>query len=154
MFPSLKEFFLEIKGKKVLFVGLGNEMRGDDGAGLYFVEKIAELNRNNWRVLKVGVSLENWLGRIISSDSSLIVLVDSSYFGGKVGEMKLLDLKKITAPGFTHNFSFPMVIHMMEESGKEVKFLGIQPKRTKLGEELSSEVKGSIEKFFLWLKNA
>jgi len=37
---ELKKLFTSIKDKRILFVGLGNYQRGDDGVGLYIVEQL------------------------------------------------------------------------------------------------------------------
>ena len=84
--------FLENKKKSVLFVGIGNVLLTDDGAGVYISHRIKEIGKR--RVLTVEVSIENYIGKINDFQAEVIVLIDSVNFNRHAG---FYDLIKVDA---------------------------------------------------------
>ena len=62
------------KDRKILFVGIGNLLRQDDGIGVYISTRIKE--RNNIKVITAEVSIENYIGKINSVEHDTLVIID------------------------------------------------------------------------------
>jgi hydrogenase 3 maturation protease len=121
---------------RLLFVGVGNVLRRDDGVGVYISRNIRK--RKKIHVLTAEVSLENYLGKIRSMDPDRLVIIDCMEMGAPPGTYRLLQVDQVEDLTFvTHNISlnklagfFPCPTHV----------LGIQPAQVDFGEELSQEV--------------
>ncbi len=74
--------------KHILFVGLGNVLRRDDGVGVYLAQKL--LTNQHIRVLNVEVSLENYIGKINAIHPEVLILMDSVDFNRKPGYSALI----------------------------------------------------------------
>lgn len=137
--------------EEIVFVGLGNEQRGDDAAGLFFVDRLQNRPEfKNAHFLQAGVSPENYLQQILSFRAGIIVFIDASRWGGAPGEIAWLTTNIIERVGIsTHAFSITMVEDYLKAHQQlEFKYLGIEPMSTVFGEGLSKQVKNSLEKFF------
>ena len=147
---EIYEKLKDLSTKKALLVGLGNEMRGDDGAGIYLVKEFSrDFFFPNWRFQIVGSSPENFLNKFCEEE--LIVFVDACHHGGKIGEIKFINPQELKGCGFTHSFS-PLIFEYLQKKGKKVMLLGIQPKTTEFGKGLSKEVKKEMDSFLKGLK--
>jgi hydrogenase 3 maturation protease len=141
---SLKSLFEE-RDKRILFVGIGNVLRSDDGVGVYVCNKI---NKSPYiDTLIVEVSIENYIKKINDLDPDILVLVDCADLNRAPGYAELLPVEKIRdfTPG-THNISLKRVSEFFK---MQVLVLGIQPGSVSIGENLTSQVKksaGSIVK--------
>jgi len=125
---------------KILILGIGNSMKGDDGAG----PALASMVKNG---INAGVAPENYTGEIKRMKPDTLVMVDAIDFGGKPGCVRIIDEGKIGNISLsTHNISLKTFTSYLKSEMPRLNILliGIQPKQCGLGEELSSEVKESI----------
>jgi hydrogenase 3 maturation protease len=138
---SLEEILASAENRRILFVGIGNVLRSDDGVGVYICRRIRESNQLS--VLIAEVSIENYIGKINSLNPGILVLVDCVNLHESPGRFKLLDINDLEDLTYnTHNISlhrlgdfFPMQVHV----------LGIQPESLSFGEELTPQVKKSAD---------
>lgn len=136
MFNNLHSI-LRGEDRKILFVGIGNLLKSDDGAGVYISRKIEE--REKVSALTVEVSIENYLGKINSLNPELLVLIDCMDFGEEAGTYKLLDISQVQDLTYnTHNISLKKLKDFFK---MPVFVLGIQPANLDFGENLSYLVK-------------
>lgn len=132
MFSDLKEL-LSQKGKKILFAGIGNLLKSDDGAGVYISSKIKKSDHIS--SLNVEVSIENYIGKINSLNPDILVLIDCMEMYSPPGTFKLLPVKIVKDLTFnTHNISLS---RLSEFFAMPVYILGIQPKKIDFGEKIS-----------------
>jgi hydrogenase 3 maturation protease len=138
---SLKSLF-EQKGKRILFVGIGNVLRSDDGVGVYICKKIHKSSYLD--TLIVEVSIENYIKKINDLDPDILVLVDCADLNRAPGYAELLPVAKIKdfTPG-THNISLKRVSEFFK---MKVLVLGMQPGSLSIGEELTSQVRESADR--------
>jgi hydrogenase 3 maturation protease len=130
---------LEDKRQKILFVGIGNVLRSDDGAGVYICRNL-KLSRT-WSVLIVEISIENYIGKINRSGAGILVLVDCVDFGKEPGYYDLLPAGELLDLTFhTHNISLKKISELFT---MPAWILGIQPADTSFGENLSGSVRGA-----------
>lgn len=138
---------------KVSVVGIGNPLRGDDGIG---PEIIKRLNNPLPRLLlfDVGETPENYLGRIVKQKPDTIVLIDAVDFGSSPGTIKIIEKGDIRNESLsTHNVSLNLVAkYLQKETSADVFLLGVQPKTTEFGREISQPVREGLEKIVRMLK--
>lgn len=124
---------------KILFVGIGNVLKSDDGVGVYICNRITPSNYIS--ILTVEVSIENYLGKINKSDASLLIFVDCTDLRKTPGDWNFLPSEELLDLTFhTHNISLKMISGLFSVP---VWILGIQPGNTSFGEDLTPEVKNT-----------
>lgn len=138
---------------KVSIVGIGNRLRGDDGAG---PEIIKRLNKPlpSLFLFDVGETPENYLGKIVKQKPDTIVLIDAVDFGSSPGTIKIIEKDDIKDESLsTHNASLNLVAkYLQKETSADVFLLGIQPETIEFGREISQPVKESLEKIVRMLE--
>lgn len=124
---------------KILALGIGNVMFGDEGAGVHFV-RMMEQNydfsspKHSLNFLDGG-TMANHLAPIISNYDYLIVCdcIDAS--GGAVGDVYFFDFDdappKINWSGSAHEVEMLQTLQMMDLVGDrpKTKIIGVIPKR-------------------------
>lgn len=141
MSVSLKNI-LSQTDKRILFVGVGNVLKQDDGVGAYISRKIKETKQI--LSLTVEVSIENYIGKINSLNPDILILIDCMDMKSVAGTYKLLSLNEIQDMTFnTHNIS----LSRLSEFFRMPAFvLGIQPEKIDFGENISYLVKKFADK--------
>jgi hydrogenase maturation protease len=138
---SLKKL-LSQKDKKILFVGIGNLLKMDDGVGVYISSNIKQTSSIS--ALTVEVSLENYIGKINSLDPDILVLIDCVEMNSAPGTHKLMSVSNLQDLTFnTHNISLKRFQDFFK---MPVYLLGIQPEKIKFGENISYLVKAEADK--------
>jgi hydrogenase maturation protease len=139
--PESLSSLISQKHKKLLFVGIGNVLRSDDGVGVYLCKR---LNTNkNISTLIVEVSIENYVKKINDLNPDVLILVDCVNFNKKPGYFYFLPVEKIKDfTTSTHNISLKRISEFFD---MEVLVLGIQPASLIFGENLSRQVKESAD---------
>ena len=141
-----------LKGK-VVILGIGNTLRGDDGIGSILASRLQ--GKVPWVVYEAGESPENYLGKIIKDKPDNIVIIDAVDFGATPGEFRVLEEEDIKSANLyaTHNASITLTINYLKSDLKaDIIILIVQPQAIKLGEELSpciSDTLGKLENWFL-----
>ena len=148
MFKGL-DILLSRKGEKILFVGIGNVLKKDDGVGVYISRKIK--NRGLVSSLTVEASIENYIGKIITLNPDILILIDCAEMKLPVGSFRLMTLNHIEDLTFnTHNISLR---RLSEFFTMEVYILGIQPEDIDFGENISYLVKEVADKIIKQINN-
>jgi hydrogenase 3 maturation protease len=145
----LKKFIFSKGENPVLFVGIGNVLRKDDGAGVFISRKIVETSYI--RTLTVEVSIENYIGKINQLRPRRLVLVDCADLKMSPGSFRLSGLEKIEDLTFnTHNIS---LARLRDFFAMPAWLLGIQPSETDFGESLTLPVRIAAEKILQIINN-
>jgi hydrogenase 3 maturation protease len=135
--PDDLKILLSQKDKNKLFVGIGNLLKTDDGAGVYISKRIRQ--GGTIMALTAEVSIENYIGKINSLNPDILILIDCMEMNSPPGTFKLLTLNQIQDSTFnTHNISLR---HLSEFFKMQVYILGIQPEKIDFGENISYLVK-------------
>jgi hydrogenase 3 maturation protease len=141
MFKELNNLLYQ-SDKSVLFVGIGNLLKTDDGVGVYISRRIK--NKGSVSSLSVEVSIENYIGKINSLSPDILVLIDCVDMKAVAGTFKLLTLDQTQDGTFnTHNIS---LVRLSEFFMMPVYVLGIQPEKIDFGENLSYLVKNVADR--------
>lgn len=144
--------FTEFKNEEIVFVGLGNRWRGDDGVGLLLVEQLQLSPRlAGAHFILAGTNPENHLQQILDCHARLVIFIDASRFEGTPGQMSWCTSEQIDSIGLsTHAFSIKLVEqYLRTEQALEFKYLLIQPELTSFGENLSKSLYQSLQNFWM-----
>lgn len=154
MLMNFKDFAKELSSynpENLIFVGLGNELCGDDAAGLVFLDKLEEFpDFAGSCFITARTNPENYLQKILDSKGRVVVFIDAARSGGKPGAISWIDPHHIDRLSIsTHAFSLKMVeLYLMNNRRFIFKYLGIEPLSTNKGDHLSSKILTHITAFF------
>jgi hydrogenase 3 maturation protease len=136
MLPELEKI-IRLENTTLLFAGIGNVLKNDDGVGVYIAERI--VNSAGIISLPVEVSIENYIGKINSLKPDILILIDCVNMNSSPGTCKMLSPDKIQDLTFnTHNISLRRINELFT---MPVFILGIQPESVGFGENISYLVK-------------
>ncbi len=122
---------------KVVFLGVGNEMKGDDGVGPFISKRIEGIN--------AGTVPENFIQVINGMGPDVLVIFDAIDFGGNGGEIKIIKASESVGLNIsTHSLPLARLSEMID--ARETWIVGVQPVNIEFGSQLSEEVKLSAER--------
>lgn len=140
--PEKLKALLSHTDRKILFVGIGNLLRQDDGAGVYISTRIRETG--NIKVITAEVSIENYIGKINSTDHDTLVVIDCVDMNRPAGSFDLIPVEQVSDLTFnTHNISLKKLSEFFRN---ELLILAIQPETIAFGENLSYIVHEACDK--------
>jgi hydrogenase maturation protease len=137
-------------GARILVIGVGNDLRGDDGAGLAVVRHLRERDVEGIATVEApggGASLiDGWNG------ADAVILIDCVRSGSAPGTIHRLSPPALTQDAAifrhsTHAFSVPDAIELAGTMGrlpKRLMVVGIEGKSFQAGPGLSSEVRAAL----------
>lgn len=150
-FTNFEKELYPFQSKDIVFVGLGNEYRGDDAAGLIFLNRLNEsCEFVAAHFVNARTNPENHLEEILGYSPQLVVFIDAARFGGLPGELKWLRPSQVKqAKISTHAFSMDMVEkYLIAHQPMEFKYLAIQPHIMRPNQPLSTMVEQKLNQFF------
>jgi hydrogenase 3 maturation protease len=129
-----------------VIVGIGNLLRGDDGAGVAVVRRLRARGRTQARLIEAGTAPENYLGPITQAQPAAVIIVDAADMGRAPGTIADVDVDESGWPSLsTHAPSLqPLVAYLRAETGARVRLIGIQPAARALDAPLSPEVEAAV----------
>ncbi len=130
---------------KVVIVGIGNELRADDGFGPALIQKLA--GQVNAVCIDAGTAPENFTRQMVREAPDTILLVDALHLGLAPGQYEILTKQEIAECGLsTHDISPNMLIdYLQSQTDADIYILGVQPQNLGLGQEMSGSVKQAVE---------
>ena len=130
--------------EKIVIVTLGNELRGDDGAGILFGNLVR--GKIPLKVINGGDAPENYIGPISNECPETILVVDAMNFGGEPGDSALFSYKSLEKDSVSTHGSLKLFAEFLERiTCARLLILGIQPERLGLGEKISPLVKVGVK---------
>ncbi len=129
---------------KTVIIGIGNTLKGDDGAGLYLCDILKD--KIAAEVIDAGSTPENYIAGIVKMSPEKLLVIDAADFGAAPGTVKIFDIKDLSRFLFsTHSLSPHLFVETIRsEVNVDVIFIGIQPASMKLGQGLSKQVSDAI----------
>ncbi len=135
---------------RVAIVGVGHELRGDDGAGPAVVRALARrLACSEWlSVVDGGPAPENQTGLLRRFGPDLVLFVDAALIGEAPGVARWVDLEEIDGlSASTHTLPLRVVgQYLSSELGCTVALLGIQPCTNAFDAPMSHEVTDAVRR--------
>jgi hydrogenase 3 maturation protease len=132
----------------IALLGIGNELNGDDAAGVWIARRLFSLLAEipNLLILDCGTVPENAIGRLRRFEPEFVLLVDAADIGRNPGEVQYINPRDTS--GFSassHSLPFAVLANYIEkEFTCPVGMLGIQPGSLEFDAGLSSAVKNSV----------
>ncbi len=143
---------------KIIFLCIGNDMRGDDGVGPLIAKNLVKLfiNQPELLVINTGTVPENYTGLIRKEKPSHIIFVDAVEMKMNPGSIKLVKYDKIADYNIsTHAMPLSFMIKYLKSfTDAKILLIGIQPKNMEMSNTISEEVKTSIEKLTRIINNS
>jgi hydrogenase maturation protease len=139
----------------LLVIGLGNEFRGDDIAGLLVVRKLKQLFADRQVDFYEHSGEASFLISLWSEnlETSTVFLVDAVFSQDTIGTIHRFDLEQQTLATelfySTHAFNLAEAIELariLNQLPKKIIFYGITGKNFQIGARLSAELPKAIDK--------
>ena len=129
------------EGGQVIFIGIGNPLRGDDGIGVKIAEDLKALLRRGGVEVMVIEDRVDLIPKVLENRNvSLIIFFDAADFGGKPGEIRMMSVSESSGKTLsTHDLPIEL---MLKISGTNAPayVIGIQATAIKFGEEIRPQV--------------
>lgn len=129
-----------------VILGIGNTLKGDDGAGPLVCQKLKEVEIFA-DVIDAGTVPENYIQRIIGKAPQNLLVIDAIDYGDTPGTIRLFKPDQLSSHAIsTHSLSPRLFVDMIcQNINVDVYFVGIQPAQMQLGQPVSTQVKLAIE---------
>ena len=147
---SLAEIQSSPEPLRLALVGIGNELNGDDAAGVVVARALhARLaNQPQYLILEGATAPENLTGSLRRFMPHLVLLVDAAHTGQPAGSVVWVEWQQ--AAGFsasTHTLPPTLFAsYLIHELGCQVALIGIQPEHLDFGEPMSDVVKKTVRR--------
>ena len=143
------EKFLE-NSKKVIVIGVGDELRGDDAVGSVIARELKAAN-----VIDAGSVPENFVG-IAKESPSHIIIVDAIHFCDTPGKIGYFENVKILGEEISsHKLPLRLFIDYVKSNCScRILLIGIEPKNLGFNSSMSKEVLIAKERVISELKSA
>ncbi len=143
---QLFEQLNKLRGSKTIIVGIGNTLKGDDGAGPFICEQLRKAGVNA-EVIDAGTVPENYIQPIVKNAPQNLLVIDAIDFGVSPGEIGIFRPEQLSSLVIsTHILSPRHFVDMIRQDlDADVYFVGIQPAQTRIGESVSAEVADAIQ---------
>ena len=140
LMQTVSQILSSLRADRLVVLCIGNPLRGDDGFG----PRVAELvqGRAGVRVFDGGAAPENELGRIAALEPEVVLLVDVVDFGGRPGELRVLEPQQMREDDVsTHAASLSVLGEFLREAcNARCLVLAAQPVRMALDTPMSPEL--------------
>ncbi len=141
LFDKLKK----LRDTATLILGIGNTLKGDDGAGPLVCEQLS--GKVCAEVIDAGTVPENYIQTIINKAPQNLLVIDAIDFGAPAGTISIF--KPVQLDSFvlsTHTLSPRLFVDVVRKDIKvDVYFVGIQPAQMQLGQPQSKQVIEAIQ---------
>ena len=147
---QLFEQLNKLHGPKTIIVGIGNVLKGDDGAGPLVCQQLN--GRVCAELIDAGTVPENYIQLIIKKAPQNLLIIDAIDFGVLAGTINIFKPEQLNSSVFsTHTLSPRLFVDMVcrnikEGTNVDVYFVGIQPGQTQLGQSISPEVGRAVQR--------
>ena len=152
---QLRDFLTDYE--KLIILGVGNEIKCDDGVGPYIIKKLqAEDIEDMDKLLFINAETvpENFTGKLRKENPSHIIIIDACLMGGEPGDVKIVDKYDFANIGIsTHSMSLSYFVKYLERDNDfKIIFVGIEPESMDFSEKLTENVEKSAYEFIDILK--
>lgn len=128
---------------KIIILGVGNELKSDDGAGPYVIDRLGDVSSENVILIDAQTVPENFTGKIRKEQPSHLVIVDACLMDEEPGTVKIVNRDDFNNIGIsTHSMSLSYFVKYLEQDNSfNVIFIGIEPELMEFANALTPKVK-------------
>jgi len=147
---QLFEKLNQLRNSATVIIGIGNTLKGDDGAGPLVCEQLS--GKVCAELIDTGTVPENYIQTIIKKAPQNLLIIDAIDFGASAGTINIFKPEQLNSLVLsTHTLSPRLFVDMVcREIKVDVYFVGIQPAQIQLGQPQSAQVSQAIQ----WLVGA
>jgi len=148
---QLFERLNKLRSPNTAIVGIGNVLKGDDGAGPLVCQQLRRA-KVCAELIDASTVPENYIQPIIKKAPQNLLIIDAMDFGASAGTIDIFKPEQLNSSVFsTHTLSPRLFVDMVRQNIEvDVYFVGIQPAQTQLGQSISPQVSQAIQ----WLTRA
>ena len=134
----------KLRKSRTLIVGVGNTLKGDDGAGPILCQQLA--GKTSAELIDAAMVPENYIQQIIKKAPQNLLIIDAIDFSSPPGTINIFKPGQLNSLVIsTHTLSPRIFVDMItKEINVEVYFIGIQPAQTTLGQSLSNDITEAV----------
>lgn len=136
-------------GRRIALLGVGNELNGDDAAGVAVVRALQARcpAAPQLLLLEAGLAPENFTGKLRRFAPDWVVLVDAAWLDEAPGCIAWVDWQMADGlSASTHSLPLAMFAqYVVSELGCRLGMLGIQPVQLEFGQPLSPAVQAAVD---------
>jgi hydrogenase 3 maturation protease len=135
------------KSSKSAIIGIGNDMKADDGIGPYIIDQLQTLAPPNIELINASTVPENFITHLIEFHPSFILLIDAALMKTEPGTIRLIDKTSIGGIAFSsHQLPLTFFIEYIENNiDTTILILGIQPFTDDFAQPLSKPIKAAAQ---------
>lgn len=134
---------------RVAIMGIGNEFRSDDAAGMLVAHCLREydVEKGSMLIIPAGHAPENATGELRGFEPHLILLVDAADMGELPGMVRWIAMEEISGmSASTHSLPLSMLAcYLTLEFNCQIALLGIQPASNEVDGPVSLEVQRAVD---------
>ncbi len=143
--------------EKLIVLGVGNELKCDDGVGPYIIKRLQEqIIEDKERLLFIDAQTvpENFTGKIRKENPTHLIIVDACLMGAQPGDMKIVDKDDFANIGIsTHSMSLSFFVKYLEQDSEfGIIFVGIEPESMDYADRPTQKVECAANEFINILK--
>ena len=135
-----------LRNSTTVIVGIGNILKGDDGAGPLVCQQLkhAKICAD---LIDAGTVPENYIQPIIKKAPRKLLVIDAIDFRATPGTIRIFEPDQLNSHVIsTHSLSPRLFVDMVcQNVSVDVYFVGIQPAQMLLGQSVSPEVNLAIQ---------
>jgi len=144
---------------RTCFMGVGNDLRGDDSAGLLvaralLADKVIS-NLPDLLVLEGGSAPENHTGKIRAFQPEFVLIFDAAHMEATPGAIQWIPLDSVDGmSASSHSLPLSVLAHFLKlELGCDTAILGIQPDQNGIGGEITPFVRAAVNDIVAEISN-
>jgi len=126
-----------VKSPRIAVLGVGNELNGDDAAGVIALRILnqKELAAGQFLWIETGPSPENFTAPVIRFAPDWVIIIDAARLGYQPGQIAYFGMDEIVgASAFTHGLPLSMIgEYLVRQTNCQIGLLGIQVAQTGFG---------------------
>jgi hydrogenase 3 maturation protease len=129
---------------RMAIVGIGNDLRGDDAAGVIIARRL---------MAQPGGLPENFSGVLRRFNPDAILFVDAAVLGAPAGEIQFVEWDRLVEHGFSHGLPLSTLAKFLRaEIGCWMGLLAIQGESLNFGDAISPSARRAIRQVVNELK--
>ncbi len=137
---------------KVVLVGVGHPLRGDDHVGSFIVESLGEKKSGSIQFFNGEDNVEAIIARIATLRPKHVVFIDACDMNLRTGEARLVTMNETNYPFFTtHGIPLKLLAERFLPNSQSW-VLAIQPEQLEIGSSLSPKVSTSAKSIVEFIK--
>lgn len=133
--------------RRVVIIGIGNPLRGDDNVGVRVVQSLQGKTSESVYLVESETTPESFIEPITEFSPTHILMVDAALLGLAPGSMKFVkSLNTTTIPISTHALPIRLFWqYLAETTGAKIGMILIEPRNVDFGEGLTPDVEKALK---------